>query len=997
MFMASEQERPGSPLGIVLSYILIAALWILFSDLAVVRLIHDQMLAEIISLVKGWLFVAVTATFLYVIIGRKIRMIAKANWLREEAALLRITEVAEQERCFAAEARLERSLLKTLVGTIPDLVWLKDGDGVFLTCNHAFELFYGAKEADIIGKTDYDFVAAELADFYRAKDLEVIAAGRASRYEGWVTFADDGHRAVLETFKTPMVDTVGRLIGVLGIARDVTATRQAREVLQERVQLQEQLEKTAAAVPGVIYTFKLHLDGTASFPYASPGFEELAGFSPVKVRTHAADVFTRVYPDDQEQLNKTIAESARSMAPWHYEFRVRHPDKGDIWVEGKSMPKSEPDGCITWHGFFQDITERKRAEEALRESEATYRSLFDNMLNGFAYCRMLYEQDKPIDFIYLGINDAFVKLTGLQDVVGRKVTEIIPGIRESDSKLFEIYGRVALTGNPERFERYVEVLHDWYWISVYSPKREHFVAVFDVITERKRAEESLRQSEQRFRLAMDATSDGLWDWDVASGQTYYSPGYFRMLGYEPGEWPATFDTWLTLVHPEDRDRAMAVSEACIRNESQTFGVEFRMRSREGDWLWILGRGKAVRRDTNKRALQMIGTHVDITERKRAEAEREKVERLESLGLLAGGIAHDFNNILTAVIGNVSLARMRIRVDHGADERLADCEKALDRAVELVRQLHTFSRGGAPVKGVVDIEQLLREVVSFALHGSNCKGKYLISEGLRNLDADAGQICQALNNLTTNAVQAMPEGGIITIAATNEMVGTGADQQLSSGPYVKITISDQGTGIPAENLGRIFDPYFTTKPAGTGIGLASVFSIVMRHGGNIGVSSVPGEGAIFTIMLPAADVIASSADSTSASMAIHPADKSILVMDDEEMIRELAVEILKDFGYLPVVCMDGAEAVALYRAHLAKGAPFAAVVLDMTVPGGMGGKEAAVRILEIDPDAVLIISSGYAVDAAYIEGADPIFRGSVSKPYNVRQIAGELARLTAGKP
>jgi PAS domain S-box-containing protein len=495
---------------------------------------------------------------------------------------------------------------------------------------------------------------------------------------------------------------------------------------------------------------------------------------------------------------------------------------------------------------------------------------------------------------------------------------------------------------------------------------------------------------------MDATSDGLWDWDVVNGQVYYNPGYFRMLGYEPGELPATLDTWLALVHPEDRDRAMVAKQACIRNESQTFDAEFRMRSRIGEWRWILGRGKAVRRDSNGRALQMIGTHVDISERKRAETEREKVERLESLGLLAGGIAHDFNNILTAVIGNVSLARMRIRVDHGADERLADSEKALDRAVELVRQLHTFSRGGAPVKGVVDIEQLLREVVSFALHGSNCKGKYVISEGLRHLDADAGQIHQAINNLIINAVQAMPDGGIITIAAANETVENGADQQLSPGHYVKITISDQGTGIPAEYLGRIFDPYFTTKPNGTGIGLASVFSIVRRHGGNIYVSSITGEGTNFSIMLPAADEIASSAETTSAIMAQHPADKSVLVMDDEEMIRSLTDEILKELGYTPVTCMDGTEAVELYRANLAKGSPFAAVILDMTIPGGMGGKEAAARILEIDPDAVLIISSGYSVDTTYSGEADPVFSGAVSKPYSVRQIAGELARLTTRK-
>lgn len=377
---------------------------------------------------------------------------------------------------------------------------------------------------------------------------------------------------------------------------------------------------------------------------------------------------------------------------------------------------------------------------------------------------------------------------------------------------------------------------------------------------------------------------------------------------------------------------------------------------------------------------------DVSEQRRLREEMVKAQKLESLGVLAGGLAHDFNNILTAVIGNISLARILVGEEHEAAGRLAECEKAASRAAQITRQLLTFARGGEPEKATVDTGQLLREAVSFSLHGSNSQATYQIDDGVWPLDADAGQLHQAVNNLVLNALQAMPEGGIVLVRAANVMLEAGQIPLLPDGRYVSISITDQGCGIPGEYLEKIFDPYFTTKDNGTGLGLTSVYSIVKRHGGQLRVQSPPEGGATFEMLLPAAPdgILKASSRSPATVPLLH--GKPVLVMDDEEMIRSLADAMLTRLGYSPVTCADGAEAVRLYRESLERDRPFAAVILDMTVPGGMGGKAAAERIRALDPDALLFISSGYGTDNLCDDDGVNLFNGSLKKPYSMARLA-----------
>ncbi|MFA5205132.1 MAG: response regulator [Lentisphaeria bacterium] len=382
---------------------------------------------------------------------------------------------------------------------------------------------------------------------------------------------------------------------------------------------------------------------------------------------------------------------------------------------------------------------------------------------------------------------------------------------------------------------------------------------------------------------------------------------------------------------------------------------------------------------------------DITERKQAEAELQKMQKLQSVGTLAGGIAHDFNNILMGVFGNISLAKDELAREHPGYKSLEDAEQSMNRAVRLTKQLLTFAKGGEPVKEDVVLGTLVTEVAQFDLSGSQVKLVCHHHTGLWPVKVDKGQIQQVVSNLTLNARQAMPDGGILSIALENAPVPADAVHGLPQGNYVKITLRDTGTGIDPKYLERIFDPYFTTKQTGSGLGLASVYSIIHRHGGHISVASELGHGTTFTFYLPASDSLPAAA-APPAATAPPPRPAKILVMDDEETVCRFVVKMLTRCGFSVATAPDGREAVALYQEAMAAGTPFDAVIMDLTVPGGMGGKEAIKDLLAVDPHVNAIVSSGYADDPVMANYADYGFKGIAAKPYTPGELRTVLARI-----
>jgi nitrogen-specific signal transduction histidine kinase/CheY-like chemotaxis protein len=391
---------------------------------------------------------------------------------------------------------------------------------------------------------------------------------------------------------------------------------------------------------------------------------------------------------------------------------------------------------------------------------------------------------------------------------------------------------------------------------------------------------------------------------------------------------------------------------------------------------------------------MVAEYIrNITEQKRQEEELRKAHKLESLGVLAGGIAHDFNNLLTGILGNISLAKIMTDPDSKSFKRLDEAEKAISRARDLTQQLMTFSKGGSPVKKTASLEQIVRDSASFILRGSNVRYVLVVPELVWPVEVDEGQMNQVINNLIINADQSMAEGGIIEIVIENLAVSPQNEMSLKEGRYVKITIRDHGVGIPEQHLHKIFDPYFTTKQKGSGLGLTSVYSIIKNHDGYVGVESKVGVGATFQIYIPASEN--RLMEVTERKESSHAGSGRILVMDDEEIIREVATAILEHLNYSAVVCCAGREAIELYQQAIATKMPFAAVIMDLTIPGGMGGEETMKKLLEIDKGVVGIVSSGYCNDPILSSYRDYGFSGIVGKPYSLDELGKVLHDLLAG--
>ena len=512
------------------------------------------------------------------------------------------------------------------------------------------------------------------------------------------------------------------------------------------------------------------------------------------------------------------------------------------------------------------------------------------------------------------------------------------------------------------------------------------------ITERKRTEEALRKSDERLREAQAMAHMGNWDWDITGNSIFWSDEIYRIFGLKPREFGANYEAFLSLVHPDDREAVnLAVRDAL--NNRKAYEISHRIVRPDGTERIVHERA-AVTCVADGRPVRMAGTVQDVTEHRKMEAEILKAQKLDSIGVLAGGIAHDFNNLLLGIIGNVSVAKTYCRPGEKVAEMLDEIEKAALRTKGLTRQLLTFSKGGQPLREPVSMEQIARDTAHIVLRGSSVSCDYSFPDGLWPVVADQGQLSQALNNIILNSMQSMPDGGVVKISSENIEVTEGAPLPLRPGRYVKTTIEDRGFGIPVKLLPKVFDPFFTTKQKASGLGLAVTYSIIKKHQGHIGMDSEPGTGTAVHVYLPASKVEPAGKEKET----IFLGSGRVLVMDDEELVRDVASEMLKVLGYEAEFATEGREAVDMYAAALAQGRPFDLVILDLTVPGGMGGKETMKKLMEIDPGVKAIVSSGYSKDTILAEYRKFGFSGVIAKPYRVSEFSKAVkSTLQGNKP
>lgn len=514
-----------------------------------------------------------------------------------------------------------------------------------------------------------------------------------------------------------------------------------------------------------------------------------------------------------------------------------------------------------------------------------------------------------------------------------------------------------------------------------------------MLEERQKIENSLRESEERLAFMFRSIAEGVIAADTDQKVVLINQSAEKQMGWRQEE---VLGKPLEEVFQIIDEETKGVSNPLITEAAQTPLLITRDGTRR-----LISYSAAIIRDTGGNSMGSVIVFQDITEKKRMEEERQKAHKLESLGLLAGGIAHDFNNLLTGILGNINLAKTLINSGDKMHNILEQAENASNKAKGLTQQLLTFARGGAPIKKVHAAVDLIRESVSFALRGSNVKCQFSLPENLWAVEADKGQLNQAFSNLIINAVQAMPGGGTINVSASNLVLGKDSSLPLAERNYVKIDIKDHGTGIPAELLEKIFDPYFSTRSGGSGLGLTSAYSIIKKHEGCIHVESKPGKGSVFTVYIPASLTELPKPGSRKnqnlkEQETIKDGDgaRRILLMDDDRVVGEVATKMLAHLGYQVEVAVDGSETIDLYKKSLEMNRPYGAVIMDLTIPGGMGGAEAIKKLLEIDPQVKAIVSSGYSNDPVMADFRQYGFRGFIMKPYMLMELKKTLEQVLA---
>lgn len=686
--------------------------------------------------------------------------------------------------------------------------------------------------------------------------------------------------------------------------------------------------------------------------------------------------YKHLFGRDEPCENCESMSVLKTMKPVEWEWKG--PDDRDYYII--DFPFTDTDGSTLIMGIGIDITERKQAEKAFQEASAYNRNLIEASLD-------------PLVTIGPGgtitdVNAATEFVTGYsrEELIGTDFSDYFTApdlARAGYQKAFQEGSvRDYALEIRHRDGRITPVLYN---ASVYRDDAGNVIGVFAVardISKLKQAEMELQKHWELLQVTLDSLGEGVIATDQEGQIMLINQSAANLTGYSPSE---AIGESLSEIFYVINDKT---SEAITIAAPQKISKGIILVTRDLKEIPIALTSSTIKA-MNGRIIGTVTVFQDISEKLKVEQELIKTEKLESLGILAGGIAHDFNNILAAILANLQLAKVKYEKYEDIGKYLEDSIITTHRASDLTKQLLTFSKGGAPVKKTASLSDVIHDTAQFALRGSKVRAKFNISDTLWSVEADIGQISQVIHNLVINAKQAMPKGGVIEITAENIKIEPG--NRLNPGNYIKITVKDQGIGIPDDRLNKIFDPFYTTKKEGTGLGLAISYSIIRQHDGYIEVESKLNVGTTFFIYLPALPEAVVLIENQKEVAPVGEGLK-ILLMDDEKGILETVGEMLEYLGHQVLPVFDGEKAIKLYRQAMESGNPFDIVIMDLTVPGGMGGQEAIAYLRDVDPNVKAIVSSGYANDPIMADYERFGFCGVVTKPYKIDELLKVINRV-----
>ena len=883
-----------------------------------------------------------------------------------------ITERKRAERNLLASEQRYHNLFEEMVSgfALMEIVYDDDGtplDYLTLEVNRAFEKILEASRDQVVGRLAYAD-NPKLDSHWLEIFSQVAISGEPCRYE---RFASN----VGKWFGGVAYPAVDGKVAVTFV--DITQQKQAAIALQESSERFRSIIDNTEAGYFFIDTEGIIRDVNQAWAnmYKYSSVDEIIGHH-----------FTEVQQlDDIELAKDFVAGIMRGDSKYMSgEFSRQCKDGSIGYHTFTANPVMRQGEVVGIEGFIIDSTESKIIKESLRKSEEEYRTLIENTTD------IIMRFDRAGRHIYVSPSIKSELDMAPDLFIGKTHKEL--GFPEDICQLCEdAINRVFKSGKMYETEFSVdgkegEVTYNWRVIPEFDDDGNVKTAMSTArnVTRRKQVELTLKESEKRFHSLFYAMEEG-----VALHQMIYDKRG-KAVDYIVLDVNLSYESITGL----KKKQVVGKKASNIYDTSEPPYMDI--------YGNVAATGKATSFETYFQPMekhfnisvfspakgQFATVFFDVTKHRQLEQEQARAAKLESIGLLAGGIAHDFNNILTAIVGNISLAKMiSMREGSETEDVLAEAENAVMRAKDLTMQLLTFAKGGEPVRKTTSLADLICETTKFTLMGSNVRCRHYLAKDLKACEIDQGQISQVINNLLINGVQAMPLGGTISVRAENYTQSRNSGLGLKKGEYVKLTIKDQGIGIPEQNLAKVFDPYFTTKEKGSGLGLATSYSIIKRHNGLIKVESKLDVGTTFQIYLPASKK--STSRITSKRKSSGKARGRVLLMDDDQQVSNTISKMLQLLGHEVKTAPHGRAAIHIYKQAIELGQRFDVVILDLTIPGGMGGRETIAKLLELDPDVKAIVSSGYSNDPVVANYRDYGFTTVVSKPYLLEELREAL--------